>query len=149
LTGCETFLNGSVSKACLPKSNKGPNDQIQTNKATGLLELHKLTSDGKLDHVVKLTSIVKNAKGEPLMGSLELGEECSIGASVPITGNLVLYDCPASKVTILEHAVSHLIEEFPALRLLKALGQPATVLGSALASLEGVHKEFKWAGLTA
>jgi hypothetical protein len=148
-TGCETFLNGVLSKFCLPKTNKGAFDVIQTNRATGLLELHKLTSDGKLDHVIKLTPVTKDAKGNPLAATLELGEECAIGASVPITGSLVVYDCPASGITILKHAVLHLIEEFPALRLLKALGQPAEVLGSAFARLTGEHKEFDWAGLTA
>lgn len=142
-TGCETFLNGKVSAACVPKTNKGALKTIQTNKAVGLLELHKLATSS--DDVTLLTPTVKNAKGETLATTIELGEECSIGTKVEVTGSLVIYDCPPS--TILEHKVTHLIEEFPALRLLKALGQPSKVLGSALVSLTGAHKGFEWAGL--
>lgn len=147
-TGCETFLNESekASAACLPKTKGAAADEIKTNTAHGLLVLHKL-ANGTLHHVVLLIPLVTDPKtGEPLAATLELGEECSIGSSVPITGHLVLWDCPP--FTGLEHLVEHLIEEFPGLRLLKALGKPATVLGTALARLINAHAGLKWAGLT-
>lgn len=143
MTGCNTFLNGKLSAACLPKTSGAANDEIKTNKFVGLLELHKLAAS--TDDVILLIPVVKNAKGETLAATIEMGEECSIGSTVPVTGSLVVYDCPPS--TILEHLVEHLIEEFPALRLLKALGQPATIKGSSWLFLIGAHKGFKFAGL--
>lgn len=144
-TGCETFLNGVLSKNCLPKTSGAALDEIKTNKAIGLLQLHTLVADGKKHHVVTLLPVTKNAKGEELAATLELGATCAIGESVEITGSLVVWDCKNEGLT---HLVEHLIEEFPALKLLKALGQPAKILGSAFAFLGGAHKGIKWAGLT-
>lgn len=147
LKGCQTFLNGSgtPSSACLPKTNGAANDEIKTNELHGLLVLHKL-GDGTKHHVILLLPLATEKLGNPLVATVQLGEECAIGESVPITGHLVLWDVPP--LTLLEHKVVHLMEEFPALRLLKALGQAATILGDFLVLLSSPHVNYEWAGLT-
>lgn len=144
-TKCETFLNGVLSAACLPKTSGAANDEIVTNGSKGLLELHTLIG-GVKHHVILHIPNTKNAKGETLAATIIMGEECSIGETVPLTGSFVLYDCEGKLLT---HQVIHLTEEFPGLRLLRALGQPVTVAGSFFEFLIGAHLNYKWAGLTA
>jgi hypothetical protein len=141
---CETRLNGAKSIPCEPHTgaNKG---EIITKKATGLIKLH-LLAGSVVDDVVTLTPTTKNGKGEFSAGIVELGEECSIGTSVEVTGTLTVVDCQGDPR---EELVMHLIEEFNQLRGLKALGQTAKVNGSAFAFLVGAHEGLKFAGLPA
>lgn len=141
-TGCKTTLNGVESKPCEPHTGASKGEVI-TKKGVGLIKLHKL-ADGKNDAVVLITPTEKNAKGEPRGAIIELGELCAIGESVEVTGDLTVSD---SQNEFSVHKVEHLAEEFPALRGLKALGQPAVVDGTALVFLEGVHKGLKIAAL--
>jgi hypothetical protein len=144
-TGCKTLLNGTLSPPCEPHTGASKG-LILSLKFTGLIILHKLVKDGKLDPVVLLIPDQKNAKGEPSGAVIELGEECSIGESVEVTGHLDVWDC---KNLLTTHMLEHLVEEFPELRLLRALGQPATIDGTAFVKLIGEHEGFLWAGLPA
>jgi hypothetical protein len=135
---CVTFLNGVLSKPCEPHTG-AEKGVILTQKFSGLIKLHELTGGVKDQTVLLMPD-----EGE-LLATWELGEECSIGESVPVTGELVIWNT-AGNTSFKEHKVAHLIEEFPGLHLLKALGQSATISGSANVTLRGEHTNFKWAG---
>jgi hypothetical protein len=140
-TGCVTLLNGTLSKPCEPVykgTNKG---LILTLKGEGLILLHVL-GNGEKDRVV----LLKPDPPSTTFADIELGPECSIGEEVPVSGELVLWDA-GGNASFIEHKVTHLITEFPGLKLLKALGQPAVIEGSANVTLGGAHLGFKWAGL--
>ena len=139
-TGCATFLNEKTS-ICEAKSKGQLNGTIETEEADGLIVL----GTGSVP-LVLILPLVKNAKGEPLGAIIETGEECSVGSKVEVTGHLDIADCNGK---FKEHLVEHLIIEPEGFRLLKALGQPAKVLGSAIATLAGAHAGLKWAGLPA
>jgi hypothetical protein len=141
-TGCITKLNGTTSAPCKPKSASG-DGTILSEKDDGLIVLH----NGQ-----PVVLILRNAEDDPkkegILTTIELGEECSIGTKVPVTGDLVLWDCKGS-TSFVTHAVSHLIEEFPSLHLLIALGKPALLDGSANVKLTEKHVGYWWAGLGA
>lgn len=139
-SGCDTLLNGVLSGACKPKAAGHVAGTILTEKDHGLIVLHVL-GNGEKDHTVLLLPAVAGGR----LAKIELGEECSIGAEVPVTGHLVLWDCKGN-VSFLEHKVTHLIEEFPTLHKLVALGQTALLDGSANVSLTGEHSGYLWAG---
>jgi len=113
---CVTYLNDVLSPPCEPFSgtDKG---LIQSEKAKGLLALH----EGKLITVIKPVGVN--------FGIIRLGEECSIGEEVPVTGQLTLLDGEVS----VEKAI-HLVKQGP-LTSLTALGNPATIDGAALLRL--------------
>jgi hypothetical protein len=142
-TGCLTKLNGVTSGPCKPSDKVGGSGAILTEKIDGLIVLH----NGQ-----PVVLILRSAADDPgktgILVSMELGEECSIGEKVPVTGHLVLWDCKG-KTSFETHAVSHLIEEFPSLHLLIALGKPALHDGSANVRLTGAHTGYFWAGLGA
>jgi hypothetical protein len=137
-TGCITFLNGTLSKACEPHTGASIG-LILSLKMEGLIKLHELAG-GILDTTV-LVKPDPNLKG---LAVIELGEECSIGESVEVGGELVAWDC---KNELSVHKLEHLIEEFPKLHLVTALGQPALIDGTALVKLVESHAGIKWAGL--
>jgi hypothetical protein len=99
--------------------------------------LHKLANGTK-----DATILVEPDTGTELL-NFNLGEECSIGETIPITGHIVLWDC---QNTFSALKVTHLLEEFPGLHKLVALGQPAILSGSANVTLGGVHSGFAWGG---
>lgn len=135
-SGCVTFLNGTLSPPCKP-SNGAESGVVLTEKGQGVILLHKLANGTK-----DATVILSPDTGTTL-AKVFTGEECSIGEEVPVTGQLVIWDCENAFATLKE---SHLIEEFPALHKLVALGQPATISGSANVTLGGVHTGFAWGG---
>jgi hypothetical protein len=143
-TGCKTFLNGVESKACQPKTNKGPLGTIETTLLRILIKLHLLTPGGIADGVLLDTPTVQNGKGETLLATLEMGEECAIGENVEITGDITWKDCQ-NELGV--HKAEHLLEEFPQLRGLRAMGRPVVVDGSFLMRLTGAHAGYQWAPL--
>jgi hypothetical protein len=152
--GCITKLNGTISAACKPSGGgtaKG-SGEILTEKATGLILLDKLES-GEVDDLVKITPEDKESKTSKLFSKIELGPECAIGESVNVEAKtlgegLWLKDCLGNS-SFLEYQVEHLIEQALAKpSTLLALGQEATIDGSALVRLDinTEHKGLKWAG---
>lgn len=135
-SGCVTFLNGVLDRACEP-ANGAEAGVILTQKIKGLMLLHKLAS-GTKDATILLEPDVA---GQALV-DITFGEEC-IFSEVPVTGYLVLWDC---QNTLSTFKTTHLLEEFPGLHKLVALGQPATLSGSANVTLGGVHTGFAWGG---
>ena len=135
-TGCLTKLNGTTSPPCEPHSGafKG---LILTEAVSGLIRLHPAGGQP----VVELRP---NKEGGNFV-TMEMGEECAIGEKVPVAGVLFLKDCKnEGKVELVEH----LIEELKELTKLTALGQPATLDGSALIKLTGAaHVGLKFSGI--
>jgi hypothetical protein len=143
-TGCKTILNEKAAGGCQTHTAGQPAGTILTNQGEGLLKLHELATKEK-DSTVLLKPV---AAAKETFVTIEMGEECSIGESVPVTGELVIWDCKGN-TSFKTHAITHLVEEFPGLHLLKALGQSATISGSANATLKGAHLNYEWAGLAA
>jgi hypothetical protein len=135
-TGCEAYLNGSAtaSTACVPET-KGTKLIIESAEGLVLIALHSGTT----------TALVEPETGTTLT-TIELGEECSIGETVPVTGHLTVEDCQ-NEFTV--HKTVHLVQEHATLHNLLALGQPATLDGSANVFLGGPGSGFLWAGLHA
>jgi hypothetical protein len=133
-TGCVTLLNGTISSNCAPRTAGAPKGTVETFNGTALIILHVGTP----------LLLLKAESGESL-ASMEMGELCSLGESVPVKGALTLKDCKNELQTEL---VSHLFEEGP-LSSLTSLGQPTTLDGSVIAELSGAHKGLKWKGLPA
>jgi hypothetical protein len=131
-SGCLTKLNGSTSGPCKPFTG-AESGVVKTEKGLGLIILHEGAG----------LTLIKPETGT-LLATIELGEECSIGESVPVAGELVLKDAAFTT-----EAAEHLIAEGP-LTSLTALGQPATIDGSAWVKLVGTgHEGLKWSGLPA
>jgi hypothetical protein len=141
-SGCDTLLNGVLSNACKPIASVADGaGTILTETDHALIVLHVLAG-GEKDDVVLILPAVAGGK----LANILLGEECSIGEEVPVTGHLTIWDCKGN-TSFLTHTTTHLIAEFPGLHGMKALGQAATLDGSAIASLTGAHAGYLWAGL--
>ncbi len=143
--GCITKLNGVISKNCepfsLPGGVKTPG-LIESEKATGLIVLHE--TGGVKEGIVQISPDVV---GGPF-ATIRMGEFCSIGEEVKVTGKLFIKDCKGA-VSFKTEAKTHLIESH-SLTSLEALSVPATLDGSALAELAGAtHKGLNWSGLPA
>jgi hypothetical protein len=157
--GCVTLLNGALSPPCKPKGGGAPSGEILSERGKGLITLDKikLTVEGKevidTEDYVKITP--ENAKGEAtkLFSKIELGAECAIGEFVNVESTslgegLWIKDCKGNGDPKKEppvpgfttEATTHLIEE--SLHQLLALGQPATIDGSAIVQLTGGTTAF-------
>jgi hypothetical protein len=139
--GCLTKLNGSLSKPCEPFSEPGGVKKpglVESLKAEGLIVLHLTGVGTNVEPLVKITPDEGN-----VFAHIKLGEECSIGEEVLVAGSLFIKDCN-NEFTV--EKVEHLIQQH-SLTSLTALGQPATIDGTALVALEGAHEGLKWAGL--
>lgn len=138
--GCSVYLNGSKSVACTPHTG-AESGVILTSQFRGLILLHNFKdADGK--ELALPIVHVHSVEGETL-ATFELGEEeCSVGEQVSVTGVLTVMDCLGEfKV----EAGEHLAEAGPLTELF-AFGKKATIDGSALVSLAGKHKGWKWGG---
>jgi hypothetical protein len=129
---CEIFLNGTLTANCTPVDG-GAIGVIRTKKVLILIALHE----------TETTALVEPETGTTLL-EIELGAKCAIGEVVPVTGELILVDCNKE---FTKHKKVHLVTEHSTLHELKALGQPATLDGSALIRLAGAHESLEWAGL--
>ena len=131
-TECSVKLEGEEAPECEPHSAGKPVGTIESKAGKGELGLH----EGKI-----ITTITPSV-GEEFV-NIEMGA-CPIGANVPIKGKLVIEDCEGKAA---QHLVIHLIEEEEVLTTLKALGEPATIDGSALIFLTGEHLNRPWGAM--
>jgi len=135
LSNCAIYLEGSstASAPCLPKT-AGVNDIIETSKGKGLLVLFGGVGE---------TLLRAEEEGKPLVVT-ESSAECAVGQKINITGEIILKDCGAGKVT--EEKKVHLLEMDTVNSTLKASGQKAIIDGSVnLETTTGVV----WNGLPA
>jgi len=138
-TGCVTLLNEAISTKCKPSGGGAGAGEILTEKGEGLIVLDELAGGEKDDNV-----LIKPDTGVGTnFAVIHLGETCAIGETVEVKGELWLKDC-LGNASFLEEKVTHLIEE--SLHGLTALGQPATIIGSANVALAGAHEGLKWSG---
>jgi hypothetical protein len=128
---CSTKLNGTTTANCKPRAGGEALGTIKSREMFGLMVL----SGG-----------VPVAQVKPVSGTeiatIELGELCAIGETVPVAGVMTAKDCQG-KFTV--ESVEHLIEQGPGTAL-TALGQPATLDGSAVVKLTGAHTGLKFSG---
>jgi hypothetical protein len=139
---CVTLLNGTPTPQCIPTDPVGGAGTIITKFVHALLKLHEGND------IVKI--LPDPLGGEELVTiktGPAAGNECPIGASVPVIGTLALKDCENLSLT---HLVEHLVEAFAPLTKLWAISKTveheATLLGSAWAFLGSEHKGLLWAG---
>ncbi len=135
--GCVTLIKGVISKACEP-FNGTEKGVILTEKGEGELKLHELAGGVK-----DATILIKPDTGEVLT-KIHLGAECSVGEEILVKGEWVLGDCKNESAV---HKVTHLLEEFAGLKLLKVGVNAATISGSFNVSLGGAHLGYEWAWL--
>ncbi len=125
-TGCVTLLNGTLSPACYPRGHLGEKGVFETNKITA-------------------TAVAGGIKYQPVEGenfaALELGEECAIGESLPVTGALFLKE---SAGTFEKEQVTHLFDQGSS--SIAVLGMPLTLDATLVIELSGEHMGLKWAG---
>lgn len=162
--GCSVLLNEVAAPKCHPHSfTKGElSGELLSEKFSGLTILDKeekliiINKEGKEEVIFdRISDLVKFTpdEGKILMVFL-LGETCAIGETVSIEAQkneeteeiegLWLKDHGGNSGLTTE-AVTHLVEE--GLRKILALGQPASIIGSANLALTGeVHKGLKWSG---
>lgn len=145
--GCVTLLNEAVSPACKPHSPGKPLGEILSERFKGLIVLDTLPG-GAVDNLVKLTPEDAAGNVSRRLAVIELGEECAIGEEFNVETTALgegmwIRDCMGN-ASFTEEKVEHLIEE--GLGKLLALGQPATILGSAQVRLSGAHLGLKWSG---
>jgi hypothetical protein len=144
-TGCDTFLNGVLSKPCLPEGG-GVADVIETLNLHALIILHKLAS-GEVDDLLSVLPDDVNGKPSEVFAHIELGPECAIGENVLVVGKATLKDCEGLALT---HLVEHLVELGPLTELWvtqnKTAEHVATILGSAWGFLTGAHTGMKFSG---
>lgn len=134
---CVVFLNEKLSSACEAHTTGQAVGNVLTEKATGLIVLDVV--GGQTEDYVKITP-----DSGTLLAPIEMGPECAIGTLVKVEGILWIKDCPTGNKTsterFLTEDVSHLIEE--SLHGMTALGQPATIDGSAFVQLPGGTTNF-------
>ncbi|HEX4464602.1 MAG TPA: hypothetical protein VH042_08195 [Solirubrobacterales bacterium] len=136
---CVGLIEGKVSAACEPVDPVSGKGTILTEKFTGLIKLHELANKEK-----DSTILLKADTGETL-ASLHM-PGCGAGEEISIKGELVLWDCEGS-TSAKTLKVTHLLAEFPGLKLMKVGTKSATLDGSANVSLKGAHLNYKWAAL--
>lgn len=131
--GCITLLSKKVSLLCQAHSPGRGKGELLSEKFTGLIVLDE--SSGKINTLVRIAP----DEGTSLL-QWEFGEECVLG-SLNLIGELWLKD-GGNAFTV--EQTEHLIAE--GLQGLTIAGKPATIDGSAMVSLLGVHSGMKWAG---
>lgn len=122
---------------CTPNDPVEGKGSIRTEKLEGLITLHS----GQPTVVVKPTVGTTLAK-------IFLGEECSVGEEIIVGGKFVFQDS-GGKTAFEEHKLTHLIQEFTSLQLMKVGVNKATLLGTANATLASPHNALKWGGKAA
>lgn len=127
--GCITKLNGTVAKACTPKSPGAPSGFVETNLV-------------KAQIVGESTVELKPETGSTFV-TLELGASCAIGNKIEITGKIFVIDCKNEGSVDL---LIHLVEVGPSSSILFG-ANPATIDGSANVFLIGAHKGMKVSGV--
>ena len=142
--GCLTSLNKVASKNCTPHSAGQAAGLILTLEGEGLIVL----DGGK--HLIKITPETAGKLSKHFV-TMEMGELCAIGESVNVEttelGEGLWIEDGGGNTGALTAATTHLIREAAApLHKLLALGKPATIVGTAVVGLAGVHEKLTWKG---
>jgi hypothetical protein len=141
LTGCKIVISGKESKPCVPHTKGAPAGTLESTHGHGLIVLHELSPTVR-DELVLLLPETGNT-----IFTLEMGEACALGESLPIKGKFVVKDCQNAFLT---HQVIHLIEEGPLSHLFIISDTPehaVKVDGSVNVFLSGTHLNRPWSGM--
>jgi hypothetical protein len=130
-TGCKTIINGTPAPECELHSAGKPVGTIETEEGKGLLAL---VAGGGVR--TKITPVGTN------FVTLQMGEACPIGETLPIKGTLYVKDCVAGAET--KHLVTHLIEEDGVNSTVTVLGNSAKIDASVNLNLTGSHLGMEW-----
>lgn len=137
--------------ACTPNDPVAGLGKIRTEKGTGLIVLH----NG--EPVISLGP----STGTTLV-RIFLGEECSLSEELIVQGKLILQDAPLTHVVekegkketvvlktakeqSIKHMITHLMQEFPGLKLMTVGVNKATIDGTAVVRLFFPHAAHQWA----
>lgn len=135
--GCETFLNGGLAAACLPKSHAGVNDIIETTALKALIKLHNNAG----------TVLIEPVVGE-ILAKILTGEECAVGPTITIIGKYSAIDING-KFAVEE--VTHLVTQGQLSEMwanTKTEEHEVALRGGVVVQLSGVeHSNKKWSGL--
>ncbi len=115
-SGCVTYLNEKLSPPCEPLvgAEKGI---VQTNEGKGQLGQHT-SGEG----VTVIEALAGGLTGK--LGTVQMGEECSIGEEVPIFGKLAIVDS-GGMTGLLTETKLHAIKEEASLTHLYAISDTA------------------------
>ncbi len=108
---CTTAINGSTQKPCEPKNGGKEAGVIVFNKVKGHLAEHS-TGEG----VLTLETTVKEkieGKEVPVLGHVDMSEECSIGEDLPLIGGKLGLVDSGGMTGLLTEAKSHKLKEGP------------------------------------
>lgn len=130
-TGCITKLNGALNKSCEPRTEGKPG-VVVSNPLKGLLILKESTPVIEFKPVTGETFVI-----------LSLGELCTIGEELPVTGTSTVEDQNGKFTT---EAVSHTVRQGPGSKLI-FWGASAKVSGGAVLQLAGEHSGLTWSAL--
>lgn len=139
VTGCITFLNGTLSGPCKPKSEGQPLGSIISNEGKGLSVLHE--GKGLLKVEPKL------AGGSFAVIRFDPEAECSLPEQIPVKGVITVRDSQGEEQV---EKVSHLVEQGPLTHLFvisDTAEHAASIDGSATVGLGGAHSGLKFSGL--
>jgi hypothetical protein len=143
-TGCIIELNEKLSAPCKPHTG-AESGVILTLLLKGLVVLHAAGSPAN-EGYLKLVN--ESFPTNHDFVNIELGEECSIGESLPVNGEFTMKD--VNKLGR-EEKLTHLAAEFEPLTKLFVIDlkaeHKATLDGSAIIGLTGTHSTYEWAGI--
>lgn len=134
-TGCVTKLNGVISSSCPPRTKGQAIGIVESEPLKGLLILN----EGK--PIIEFKPVAAG-KAPPFVVLL-MGEECTIGEELPVTGTSTVEDENGKFTT---EAVTHTVRQGPGSKLIFG-GVSATVSGAAVLELAGEHKGLAWSAL--
>jgi hypothetical protein len=132
-SGCLTKLNGTTSGPCEPNNGGKEPGAILSKALKGLLITHEGAGLLRLEP----------KEGETL-ATIETTETCSVGKEVPLIGKLTLKDS-----SLETEAETHLVVEGSLTELWvlsKTEEHKATIGGSMIVQLAGIHAGKKWKG---
>lgn len=133
LTGCSVDINGKAASECEVRS---PGQTVGTLETNSLKGLQVLVSGSP--HIR-----MQPKEGETLM-TMNMGAECPIGESIPVSGPFEYIDCENK---FKEHLVKHLFEQTKGPWVLsKTAEHMITFKGSEIFFLVGEHSGLKWSG---
>jgi hypothetical protein len=137
-SGC--FTRKSTAKGlellttCDPHNPVAGLGKIRSEKLTGLISLHSGESTVKF-----------SPDAGTILAKIHLYEECPIALEIFVTGNLVLSDI-GGNAGFEEHKLTHLVREFPSLKLMKVGVNTVSIDGTANVTLATPHNALKWGG---
>lgn len=150
-TGCVVLLNHVSAPNCKPKTTGKAVGELLTLKFKSLIVLDKL-ANGDLTELVKVTPEDALGNVSRVFVHIELGDLCAIGEEILVEtsslGEGLWIKDIGGNAGFLTESVTHLAVEADApLHKLLALGQPASIVGSAVVELCCGHAGLKWSGV--